>query len=89
LKIISKILISPFVLIVKLYQWFVSPILPNSCRFQPTCSHYMVDSLREWGVFKGLFLGVKRILKCHPWGKYGYDPVPENLEKKTKNKKTN
>lgn len=48
-----------------------------NCRFYPTCSNYMIESLERYGIFKGLYLGIKRILKCHPFGKYGYDPVPK------------
>lgn len=77
-KIINAIFIFP----VKIYQWIISPILPNSCRFTPTCSHYMIDSIKEWGPIKGIWLGTKRISKCHPWGGMGYDPVPENPKRK-------
>lgn len=61
---------------VKLYQWIISPILPNSCRHQPTCSTYTIESIYEWGPIKGLWLGSKRLAKCHPWGTSGLDPVP-------------
>ncbi|MEY4571166.1 MAG: hypothetical protein RLZ10_359 [Bacteroidota bacterium] len=82
MKLIQKISIIPIIFIVKVYQIFLSPILPSVCRYQPTCSHYMIESLRIWGPFKGLYLGVKRILSCHPWGGNGHDPVP-NKNKKT------
>ena len=65
------------------YQRFISPMLPNVCRFRPTCSEYFIEALQIHGIFKGSFLGIKRILKCHPWGGSGFDPVPE------KNKKIN
>jgi len=55
-------------------------MLGPTCRFQPTCSHYTAEAILEWGIFKGTWLGLKRIGKCHPWGDSGYDPVP----KKTK-----
>ena len=74
MNIIKSIFIFP----VKLYQWFVSPLLGANCRFQPTCSHYMIGAIEEWGVIKGLYLGIKRISKCHPWGPNGADPVPKN-----------
>jgi putative membrane protein insertion efficiency factor len=61
---------------IKLYQWFISPILPNTCRYQPTCSHYAIEALRIHGPWKGLIMGTRRILSCHPWGGHGYDPVP-------------
>ncbi len=76
--IFSYILIFP----VKLYQWVISPILPNACRFDPTCSSYMVQALKIHGPIKGLFLGTKRISRCHPWGGHGHDPVPEKKQKK-------
>ncbi|HYW33778.1 MAG TPA: membrane protein insertion efficiency factor YidD [Balneolaceae bacterium] len=64
--------------IIRLYQLIISPCLPNSCRFYPTCSQYSVEALRKHGALKGTWLAVKRVLRCHPWsGKSGYDPVPE------------
>jgi putative membrane protein insertion efficiency factor len=74
---ISKILIFPFVVLVRFYQVVLSPLMPATCRFAPTCSSYMIEALQVHGLFYGGFLGVKRILSCHPWGKTGYDPVPE------------
>jgi putative membrane protein insertion efficiency factor len=79
---IKKILIFPLIVLVKGYQYIISPLFPSVCRFQPTCSHYMIESLKVWGPFKGLYLGVRRIMRCHPWGGHGHDPVP------TKHKKT-
>lgn len=65
------------ILPIKVYQYTLSPLLgPNKCRFQPTCSHYMIEAIQEWGVFKGFYLGVRRVFKCHPWGPSGHDPVP-------------
>jgi hypothetical protein len=75
-KKMSKLLIFPFILLIKFYQTLISPLLGSNCRFQPTCSEYCMDSLKTWGLFKGLYLSAKRIIKCHPWGKKGYDPVP-------------
>ena len=74
---LKTILISPLIFLVKLYQWFISPILPASCRYTPTCSHYMIEALKVWGPIKGTFLGIKRIASCHPRGGHGYDPVHE------------
>ena len=74
---IKQILNLPVVILVKLYQYIISPIFPASCRYTPTCSNYMLDALKEWGVLKGTFLGLKRILSCHPWGGHGHDPVPK------------
>ncbi|WP_300568014.1 membrane protein insertion efficiency factor YidD [Flavobacterium sp.] len=73
---LKKILIFPFVLLVKFYQIIISPLMPATCRFTPTCSHYTLEALQKHGLFYGGYLGAKRILSCHPWGKSGYDPVP-------------
>lgn len=70
-----------FILPVRFYQYAISPMLGPRCRFKPTCSSYMIEALEEWGAFKGLWLGLKRIGKCHPWGPWGYDPVPKNPKK--------
>lgn len=67
-----------FILPIRFYQLAISPLLGKNCRFNPTCSHYMIQAIEEWGVLKGIWLGLKRILKCHPWGPHGYDPVPKN-----------
>jgi putative membrane protein insertion efficiency factor len=64
------------ILLVKFYQYFISPILPNSCRYTPTCSEYAIEALRVHGFFKGTILAVARISRCNPWGGHGYDPVP-------------
>ena len=72
----NKIFIFPFIVLIKFYQTLISPLLGSNCRFQPTCSEYCMGSLKAWGLFKGLYLSVKRIMKCHPWGGKGYDPVP-------------
>lgn len=73
---LKKILIFPFVLLVRFYQGAISPFTPAACRFEPTCSHYTVEALQKHGLFKGGWLAIKRIISCHPWGKSGYDPVP-------------
>jgi putative membrane protein insertion efficiency factor len=65
-----------FILIVKFYQRAVSPVLPSTCRFTPTCSQYTVEALKKYGAFKGGYLSIRRILRCHPFGGHGYDPVP-------------
>lgn len=78
---IKKIIAAPFILLIKIYQWVISPLLPQSCRYTPTCSSYAIEAIKEWGVIKGLWLALKRISSCHPWGGSGHDPVP----KKTSN----
>jgi len=58
------------------YQKFISPFLPPTCRFYPTCSSYFVQALQKYGFFKGSYLGVRRIMRCHPFNPGGYDPLP-------------
>jgi putative membrane protein insertion efficiency factor len=81
---IKRILTFPFLLLIRFYQVAISPYTPASCRYSPTCSHYAIEALEIHGLFKGSWLAIKRISKCHPWGGNGYDPVPD---KKSKNKK--
>jgi len=76
--LIKKIAIVPLIAIIRFYQEAVSPFTPATCRFTPTCSNYFLEALEIHGLFKGTYLGIKRILRCHPWGKSGYDPVPKN-----------
>jgi putative membrane protein insertion efficiency factor len=64
---------------VRAYQWFVSPLLPPSCRYEPTCSAYAVQAFERHGLLRGLFITARRLLRCHPWGGSGYDPVPDAL----------
>ncbi len=73
---INKILVYPFILIIKLYQSFISPLIGANCRYTPTCSEYSINSFKKHGLIKGFFLSVKRISKCNPFFKGGYDPVP-------------
>lgn len=70
--LLAKALICP----IRFYQRFISPLTPPSCRFTPTCSQYAVEALQKHGPVKGLYLAARRILRCHPWGGHGYDPVP-------------
>ena len=79
---LNKIIIFPFILFIRVYQLIISPMLGSNCRFIPTCSEYAMESLREYGLIKGIFLSIKRIGKCHPWGSHGYDPIPNKMEKK-------
>ena len=73
---VKAVLSFPFVLLIKFYQVCISPLKPASCRFTPTCSQYAVEAFRKYGPLKGFYLAAKRILRCHPWGGSGYDPVP-------------
>ena len=73
---VKSVLSFPFVLLIKFYQVCISPLKPASCRFTPTCSQYAVEAFRKYGPLKGFYLAAKRILRCHPWGGSGYDPVP-------------
>ena len=65
-----------FIFLVRFYQVVVSPLKPPSCRYTPTCSQYALEALKKYGAFKGSWLALKRIARCHPWGGCGYDPVP-------------
>lgn len=85
METIQKIIRFPFVLLIRIYQWVISPIFPASCRYNPTCSQYSIEAIKEWGVIKGSWLALKRISSCHPWGGFGDDPVPRRKEKETKN----
>tara|TARA_B100001540_G_scaffold273420_1_gene258318 strand:- start:418 stop:657 length:240 start_codon:yes stop_codon:yes gene_type:complete len=79
MKIITYLLIG----IIKIYKIFISPIFPNSCRFEPTCSQYFIDCLKSYGLFKGLVKSISRIAKCNPWFGYGgYDPAGKEKETK-------
>ncbi|RKD15250.1 membrane protein insertion efficiency factor YidD [Pelobium manganitolerans] len=76
MKFLNKIFSFFFLVLIKAYQFLISPLLGNSCRFTPTCSQYGVEAIKKHGAFKGAWLTVKRILRCHPWGAHGHDPVP-------------
>jgi len=76
MKDLLKILALPFIFLIKLYQWIISPILGPKCRFTPTCSTYSLQAFKKYGLFKGFWLSIKRISRCHPWGGHGYDPLP-------------
>ncbi len=76
----KKIFTYPFILLIKGYQNFISPLIPSSCRYTPTCSHYAVEALQTHGLLKGGWLAAKRIASCNPWGGSGFDPVPPKKE---------
>lgn len=71
-----KMLSYPFIFLIKIYQFVISPLLGSKCRYIPTCSQYTITALQKYGIFKGGFLAAKRISKCHPLGGSGYNPVP-------------
>ncbi len=75
MKILTRILIR----LIKIYKFFISPVLGNSCRFAPTCSDYSIEALKTYGFLKGLFLSFKRIISCNPWGGSGFDPVKKKM----------
>lgn len=64
------------ILLIRFYQYAIRPVLPNACRYTPSCSQYAMEAVNRHGALRGLWLGLKRILRCHPWGGQGYDPVP-------------
>ncbi len=80
IKYLKWILGLPLLALVYLYRYLISPLTPASCRHTPTCSEYMVEAIKIWGPFKGSWLGLKRLSKCHPLGTWGYDPVPKKDE---------
>ena len=73
---ISQLLTYPFILLVRFYQVAISPLKPPTCRFSPTCSTYALEALKKYGLLKGGRLALRRIMRCHPCGGSGYDPVP-------------
>jgi len=79
---LKQLISFPIVFLIRIYQRVISPILPASCRYQPTCSNYTIEALQVHGVFKGTWLALKRIFRCHPWGSSGHDPVPPKSNKK-------
>ena len=72
----KSILTYPLVLLVRFYQVAISPFIPSTCRYNPTCSHYAIEALKKRGLIIGGWLPLKRIISCHPWGGDGHDPVP-------------
>ena len=63
--------------LIRCYQWLLSPVLGSNCRFHPTCSEYAAQAITAHGAVRGTWLALRRIGRCHPWGGYGFDPVPE------------
>ena len=77
---VIRILLYPIELLftglIRLYQLTISPLLPASCRYTPTCSQYSIEAIKKYGPIKGSYLAIRRILRCNPWGGHGHDPVP-------------
>ncbi len=80
---VKRIFAAPFIFLIRVYQFTISPLLPGSCRHAPTCSQYAIEAIKIWGLLKGMWLGIKRLSKCHPWGTHGYDPVPTKNKNKS------
>ena len=78
----NKILIYPFIFTIKIYQFIFSPLIGKNCRYLPTCSEYAIESLKLHGLLRGSFFSIKRILKCHPFGGHGFDPIPKRKQNK-------
>jgi hypothetical protein len=77
MKLLKKIIAFPFLVLIRFYQYALSPYLGGSkCRYTPTCSQYTLEAIKKYGPIKGIYLGAKRLSKCHPRGGHGYDPVP-------------
>lgn len=76
LRITGRLFSYMFIALIKFYQYAISPLKPPTCRYTPTCSVYSIEALKKHGPLKGLYLSIKRILSCNPWGGSGYDPVP-------------
>jgi len=81
LEWIHHLLKNLLVLPIRIYQLVLSPLLGKNCRYTPTCSHYSIEAIQEWGIFRGSWMAIRRIVSCNPWGGFGYDPVPKNLKK--------
>ena len=73
---VRSLLVQPLLWLIRVYQLAISPMLGNRCRFYPSCSEYSMEALRRHGLFRGLWLTVRRVGRCHPWHPGGFDPVP-------------
>ena len=82
ITILSRFVTWLLLIPVYIYRGAISPLLPPSCRYTPTCSRYTIEALKKYGPIRGTYLSAKRILSCNPWGGFGYDPVPEPTKRK-------
>ena len=80
-RYLNNFLITLLIFIIKTYQFFLSPILKANCRYLPSCSEYSIIAFKKYGLVKGFYYSLKRILKCHPFGGNGHDPVPKKINK--------
>ena len=71
----TSLLVYPFILLIQIYRYTLSPIFGQGCRFEPSCSHYAEEALKKYGLFRGSVMAGRRLLRCHPWHEGGYDPV--------------
>lgn len=76
MKSVKQILSLPFIGLIRIYQLIISPWLGPSCRYTPTCSQYGIEAFKKYGPIKGMWLTIKRVVSCNPWGGHGHDPVP-------------
>ncbi len=76
MKTIAKLPANLMILLIRVYQYTLSPFIGRNCRYTPTCSNYGIEAIKKYGAVKGGWLTLKRILSCNPWGGSGYDPVP-------------
>ncbi len=76
MKVVGNVIKNVMILMIRFYQGGISPFFPASCRYTPTCSQYFIEALQKYGTLKGSYLGIRRILRCHPGHPGGYDPVP-------------
>ncbi|UCH13093.1 MAG: membrane protein insertion efficiency factor YidD [Bacteroidales bacterium] len=81
LSFLKRLLTIVFIIPIKIYQYTLSPLMPASCRHLPTCSQYAIEALKIHGILKGGWLTFRRVIRCHPWGTHGFDPVPPKKAK--------
>lgn len=88
MSLIDRLFMPPLLVAIRVYQSTLSLLIGQQCRFQPTCSHYMADALKQHGLIRGVALGTRRVCRCHPWHEGGYDPVPTGTDLSGKKRPT-